>query len=223
MSILSKKEQQVLDSQREILWLKRQVEQLEKEDNFKIQEIPEGTDENKIKEGIKTYRTHVNEMKVQLDLVTLRNKKREGVAKAYDEHYFTLKALYPDRVGHTELEIKKKTEQLVNRRDELVSESLRVLEEIKEKQLGLTKIRGDVIKHHMENRDVMQRVNDLKQVVEGTGVSESTALLHRQIREQKNYIATLRAAISGLIMESDIDWVKDPKAFSIMTKAGEDL
>ncbi|KAI7887245.1 uncharacterized protein EV154DRAFT_567388 [Mucor mucedo] len=75
----------------------------------------------------------------------------------------------------------------------------------------------------MENRDVMQRVNDLKQVVESTGVSESTALLHRQIREQKNYIATLRAAISGLIMESDIDWVKDPKAFSIMTKAGEDL
>lgn len=180
MNILTKKEQKVLDSQRELLWLKRQVEQLEKEDKFEIQEIPERTDENDIKEGIKTYRSHINEMKVQLDLATLRNKKREEIAKANNEHYFTQKALFPGRVSHSELGIKKITEQRLNYRDELVSESLLVLQEIKEMQLELTKTRGDVIKHHLENREAMQRVNDLKQLVEKREDSESTAILHRQ-------------------------------------------
>lgn len=180
MSILSKKEQKVLDSHREILWLKRQIEHYEKEDQFEVQEIPEDVDEKSIKDGILTYRKHINEMKIQLDLATLRNKKREEIAKAIDEHYFTLKAIYPERAGHSEMEIKRITEQHVNNRDKLVSEFMHVLEELNEKKLELTKVQGDIIKQHLANRQVMQRVDDLQQGVENMDIQENTTVLHQQ-------------------------------------------
>lgn len=180
MSILSKKEQKVLDSHREILWLKRQIGQLEQEDKFETQDIPEDTDQESIKEGINTYRSHINDMRVQLDLATLRNSKREEILKAIDEHYFTIKALYPERIGHHELEIKKTTEQYVNKRDELVTEFMNVLDALKEQKLELTQIQGDIIKQHLVNRQVMKRVTDLEQGNENTNELESTKKLHQQ-------------------------------------------
>lgn len=163
MSTLSKKEQQILDSHREIIWLKRQIEQYEKENTFQIQEIPEDTDSESIKEGIQTYRKHINAMRVQLGLATLRNKKRQEIAKAIDEHYFTTKALYPERTGHYELKSKKMTESQVNKRDDLVTEFMTLLNEFNQQESELTQLQGDIIKQHLMNRQIMDRITKLEQ------------------------------------------------------------
>ncbi|KAI9247079.1 hypothetical protein EDC94DRAFT_366797 [Helicostylum pulchrum] len=196
MGILTNKEKEVLAGHREILWLKRQIEQLEKEDEFVEPEIAEEADEENIKNGVKMYRSHINSMRVQLDLATLRNKNKEEIAKAIDEHYFTIKSLYTEPSDPLDRQIKKVTNDSIDQRDELVSRFMRALKELNENELELTNLQQETIKRHLENREILRRTFLLQEEIDSIPITERTSELHELVKEQKNYIATIRGVLS---------------------------
>ncbi|CAO3652068.1 unnamed protein product [Mucor hiemalis] len=110
MSILSKKEQQVLDSQREIAWLKRQIKQFEEENQAEEAVIPNSATLENVQDSLNVYREHVNKMKSELNVYVQYNKSKEEATKAVDEQHFTLNALYPAPSNHHNMKLKKATE-----------------------------------------------------------------------------------------------------------------
>ncbi|KAG2231459.1 hypothetical protein INT48_007532, partial [Thamnidium elegans] len=196
MSILTNKEKEILAGHREILWLKRQIEQLEREDVFVEPEIPEETDPDNIKNGVKMYRSHINSMRTQLDLATLRNKNKEEIAKAIDEHYFATKSLYSEPSDHSDNRIKNVTTSNINQRDELVSRFMEVFKQLNENELELTNLQQETIKRHLENREISRRTFLLQEEINSIPVTDRTRELHELVKEQKNYIATIRGVLS---------------------------
>lgn len=178
MNILTNKEEEVLSGHREIVWLKRQIEQLEKEDEFVEPEVSEEADEENIKNGVKMYRGHINSMRIQLDLATLRNKNKEEIAKAIDEHYFTTKSLYSEPSDPSDTLIKEVTTNIITQRDKLVSKFMQVLKELNEKELELTDLQQKTIERHLENREIVRRTFQLQEEIDSIPLTERAIELH---------------------------------------------
>lgn len=222
MAILSKKEQQVLDSQREIAWLKRQIKQYEEENQAEEAVIPESATLENVQDSLNVYREHVNKMKSELDVYVQYNKSKEEATKAVDEQHFTLDALYPAPSDHHKMKVKKATEDLINKRDKMTTQILKLLEEYNQHKLELTQLQKDIIQQHITNRQLLKDIHTLKENPT-TETEGPLADLRQSIKEQKDYISTIRGVLNGLILESGVDWMNDEHLFSVITRIGEPI
>lgn len=162
--VLSSKEKQVLDSQRELLWLKRQIHQYEEEDKAEKAVIPEEASRADIIDTMPLYRAHINEMRGELDILTQYNNSKETLLEALNESHYAIKALYPERSDHHDMEIKKLTQDLIDQRDELVLQFFLVQKELEARKNELTKLQHQVLQQHETNRGHMEKIKELKEI-----------------------------------------------------------
>jgi hypothetical protein len=160
--ILSNKEKQLLNSYREIQWVKRRIAQLEEEDKADKLDIPDTATAENIKESAILYKQHINEMRSELDMLTQYNKSKEAITTVIDEHHLAIKALYPEPTDHHHMELKKTTEEYINKRDDLVLEFFSVLKTLDEKKLEYTRLQRLVIQEHLRNKDTVQHIKALQ-------------------------------------------------------------
>lgn len=163
MSILSSKEKQVLDSQREIEWLKRKIQQLTEEDCSEEVSIPDSATKENVQDSLSIYKDHVNKMKSELDVYIQYNKSKEEAIKVINEQHHTIDALYPEPSNHHEMKKKKLIEDYINQRDKLVTECLNLLQEYNVHKIELTQIQKEIIQQHLTNREALTKIKSFKQ------------------------------------------------------------
>ncbi|KAI9364741.1 hypothetical protein BD770DRAFT_378896 [Pilaira anomala] len=165
---LTNKEQKIIDTHREILWLKRQIEEYEDEDKIELPEVSEETEEN-IKNGIDMYSNHINSMRVQIEIATLRNKNQEAILKALFERCFLRNALFSDK------EVKK----YINQRDKFVNKFMALYLTLKENTSELTKLQMESMQLHTENQERSRKVLELKREIDDIIMTGNTKGLHQ--------------------------------------------
>lgn len=163
---ITRKEKQLLDSQREIQWIKRQIEQAEQEERADQEAhkyvIPLDATEEHVEESIQDTKAKIDELKSEYDMLCQFNKSKEALAKAVNYQHFTLEALYPKLSDHESMEIKKATEEQINTRDEYVVQFMKTLEKINKKKKELTEIQQKIMRQHEKNKDVSTKVETLR-------------------------------------------------------------
>lgn len=159
---ITRKEKQLLDSQREIQWIKRQIEAAEQEERANQEAhkyvIPDGATEEHVEESIQDTKAKIDELKSEYDMLCQFNKSKEALAKAVNYQYFTLEALYPRQSDHESMEIKKATEKQINTRDEYVVQFMKTLKQINKKKKELTEIQQKIMRQHEKNKDTFTKV-----------------------------------------------------------------
>ena len=158
MDDLSNKEKRVLESHREILWLKRQIKQLQYEENAEEISIPESATLENVLDSLNIYKDHINKMKVELDNHVQQNTTKNEAIRVVDEHNQVMEALYPEPTDHQARQLKQRTEDCIHRRDRLVSQFLRLVEEYNTHNVELTQIQREVIQRHRTNRQIMNDI-----------------------------------------------------------------
>ncbi|GAN03883.1 hypothetical protein MAM1_0050c03339 [Mucor ambiguus] len=163
---ITRKEKQLLDSQREIQWIKRQIEQIEQEERANQEAhkyaIPEDATEEHVEESIQETKAKIDELKSEYDMLCQFNKSKEALAKAVDHQYFTLEALYPKPSDHESMEIKRATEEQINTRDEYVVQFMKTLKQLNRKKKELTEIQQKIMRQHEKNKDISTKVETLR-------------------------------------------------------------
>ena len=111
--LLTPKEKQVLDSQREIDWLKRQIEEYEQalepapEPDTMLSTVRnmEGDQENSNPvDTIELHKDVIDELREKLDVMTQFNLSKNSLTQAIDASHNVLKAFYPGNVDHDSFE-----------------------------------------------------------------------------------------------------------------------
>lgn len=156
--ILTAKEKLLLDSQREIDWLKRQIEQFEEEDQVEKATIPQRFSREDFLATYPVYQAHINELRGELDILTQYNTSKETLLEAINESHFALKALYPERTDHYDTEIKKLTQDLINQRDALITQFFTIQHVIEEKKTALIEKQRELMHQYEVNRETMSKI-----------------------------------------------------------------
>lgn len=165
---LTNKEQKILDTHREILWLKRLIEEYEGEDNIELPEVLEETEED-IKNGIDMYCNHINSMRVQMEIATLRNKNQEAIVKALFERCFLRNALFSDK------EVKK----YINQHDKFVNKFMELYSTLNENTSELNKLQMESLQLHAENQEWSRKVSELKQELDAIVMTDNVKRLYQ--------------------------------------------
>ncbi|KAI8967817.1 hypothetical protein BDF20DRAFT_1004671 [Mycotypha africana] len=236
-SLLTNKEKQILASLREIQWLRRRIAELQQNEmasnKARSFTIPSDADRLHVNDGIMAYERLVDKQQEALQDINQVNQTQERLLNLLDKQYFTVEALYPDRsdnkktFDHATREIKSKTEEKVRKRDGLVIQFMRVLEELNQYKRELTEVQSQIIQQHKKNREMMQRVDDLRdqktRAVDASEQDPETAALLKAIQDKKEQIAVTRGVLTGLILESGIRWEEDERWLAAILRMGETL
>ncbi|CAI2163060.1 11383_t:CDS:2 [Funneliformis geosporum] len=122
--------------------------------------------------------------------------------------------------------------EMINKRDLLVSEFLKSHQELLKVQNDLTNLKKAVIARHRENRTVMTKINELisnpiEKYYENSGNNRAKTL---QLKSLTNDLANARSKreiarniLQGLILESGVDWVNDEHLLKLMLMIGEEI
>jgi DNA repair exonuclease SbcCD ATPase subunit len=158
MNSITDKEKQILNSHREILWLKRQIERYEQDDktltDFEESTIPETATDAHVEDSIEQFKQHIDRMRTNFDMVCQFNQTKDVVAKTLQNQHFTLQALYPERSDHHNMELKKVTEERINERDELASKFVALLHNLNKKKAALVQVQRNIMRQHQLNREL---------------------------------------------------------------------
>lgn len=104
-SLLSKKEQHILDNQMEINWLKRQIEQ-RKQDYEAYATIKKNVEElgdDQVQEQLEYYLQQVEALRVNMDIMGQFNLSKDRIGMNLDDNHYSLEAQYPQHGGADEL------------------------------------------------------------------------------------------------------------------------
>ncbi|KAL9553103.1 hypothetical protein MBANPS3_003446 [Mucor bainieri] len=224
---ITKKEKQLLDSQREIQWIKRQIEQIEQEERANEEAhkyvIPDDATEEHVEESIQETRAKIDELKSEYDMLCQFNKSKEALVKAINHQHFTLEALYPKPSDHQSMEIKRATDEQINTRDDYVVQFMKTLKKINKKQRELTEIQQKIIRQHEENRDISTKVETWRSNKRKQNVNPEATELMQAMNAKRDQIALVRGVLNGIILESGIAWDEDERWLNTMLRIGNTL
>ncbi|KAI7849427.1 hypothetical protein BDC45DRAFT_540148 [Circinella umbellata] len=240
--LLTPKEKQVLDSQREIDWLKRQIEQYEQaleptpEPDTMLSTVRDILDDEEHSNPVDTIEKHkdvIDELREKLDVMTQFNLSKNSLTQAIDASHNVLKALYPGNVDHDSFERSREIKIKINERDELTSLFLKGFEQLRKVKTELTQTQAKIIESHQENRELVQSIQDAK--------NEALLEFERQANDERDIMASqvtdrserlsdhqhrleiARNVLMGLILESDINWTNDDHYLQVMQEIGDEL
>ncbi|CAG8442783.1 4048_t:CDS:2 [Funneliformis mosseae] len=122
--------------------------------------------------------------------------------------------------------------EMINKRDLLVSEFLKSHQELLKVQYELTNLKKAVIARHRENRTLMMQINEfiskpIEKYYENSGNNQAVTL---QLKSLSNDLANARAKreivrniLQGLILESGVDWANDEHLLNLILIIGEEI
>ncbi|KAI9491858.1 hypothetical protein BDB00DRAFT_467870 [Zychaea mexicana] len=186
--LLTPKEKQVLDSQREIDWLKRQIQQYEQ----KLDSSPDLESMLSLKPSeedntIESHKETIDELREKLDVMTQFNLSKDSLTNAVDASHNVLRSLYRGLVDHDSFERSRAVKVKIDERDELTSLFLTGYEQLRKAKNELALTQAKIIDCHQENRELMQTLRDLKeqamQEMEQLEQSEEGAILASQVTD----------------------------------------
>ncbi|EIE87987.1 hypothetical protein G6F46_010245 [Rhizopus delemar] len=192
MNSITKKEKQILNSHREILWLQRQIEEYEQEEDPDF-ELPETITEQNIDEHLTQYSDHISELRSEVDLLAQLNQLKEKLASNIDAQYFTEKALYPKTSNQVNL-LDKLTEEKINERDAKVVEFFNLLKQFTVKKYELTRLQSELIQQHIKNKETIKEIQELKQN-DFSKAQVDHQTLSQGITESLNHLSTVRGVL----------------------------
>ncbi|KAI8077869.1 uncharacterized protein BX664DRAFT_45377 [Halteromyces radiatus] len=239
-SILSKKEQHILDNQLEIDWLKRQIEQRKQRDlgtYSAIKEKIQNMTDEQVQEKLRAYPEHVAAIRVRMDIMAQYNLSKDRISENLDDSHYILDSLYPRDTLTDEPSdlLKLQVQDLVVYRDKLVVEKMQLLEQLNEIQNRLTYLSAQAIVKYQENGQLVMNLDRVKQqavleqqqIENGTpaqgSVTSSQPTQERAIEKLhdiKNRLEIAKNVLMGLILESSIDWASDRKWSRVMLQLG---
>ncbi|KAI8997720.1 hypothetical protein BDB01DRAFT_714207 [Pilobolus umbonatus] len=161
---LTNKEKKIVDSEREILWLKRQIEQYETESTPDKDDIhiPAVATSEHVEESVNIYRTHINSVRLQLDILSQFNLTKDELTKNIDYQHFTVESLYPKQSAFSDTDRIQWIQDKIKERDELVVEFMNILNDLNQKKLQLNNVQKSIIDQHIVNREIVTRINESK-------------------------------------------------------------
>ncbi|CAG8610866.1 1815_t:CDS:2, partial [Paraglomus occultum] len=115
--------------------------------------------------------------------------------------------------------------ELVEERDQYVSEFLLMHQELVKVQSELSKVQLAIIARHEDNRELMKEINDafdISKTASSSTNSEAKALQksHKDVIAKRDII---RNVLQGLVLESGVRWTKDGHLLNIMLMIGQEL
>ncbi|KAL7336272.1 hypothetical protein PS15p_201628 [Mucor circinelloides] len=224
---ITKKEKQILDSHREILWIKRQIEQIEQEETANREAhkyvIPDDATEEHVQESIRDTKAKIDELKSEYDMLCQFNRSKEALAKSVNHQHFTLEALYPKISDHDAMEIKRATEEQINTRDEHIVQFMKTLKLLNKKKTELTEIQQKIMRQHEKNKDISSKVDALRSNRQTQHANPEATELLQAMNAKRDQISLIRGVLNGIILESGIAWDEDERWFNTMLRIGDTL
>ncbi|KAI9022308.1 hypothetical protein CLU79DRAFT_752143 [Phycomyces nitens] len=154
--LLTLKERQILDSQREIDWLKRQIEKYE--NDLETPAAPTSTESHDVNEDLVRYKSRVEELRSQVNAFSQFNLGKNHIVQNLEASYFTRQALYPDSSDHAKIMQSQPIQAAIDKRDALVVEFLKAFEELRLVKDQLAALERQVLVLHQENRQQMESI-----------------------------------------------------------------
>ncbi|SAL95295.1 hypothetical protein [Absidia glauca] len=241
--LLSKKEQHILDSQMEIEWLQRQIEQRKQGfDSFAAnkENVAQLTDKQVLDE-LAIYSEKVEHTRVDMDIMSQYNLCKDRIVTNVDDNHYTLNALYPHLKPQSygfDSEKIQQIQSLVMQRDKLAVEEMQLLEELDNIENQTMRLHTQIIEHHQDNQQLgadlatakeQQQQEQRQEPASQWRNTETASVVSSQatgdfnvdkLRDIQNRLETSKNILMGLILESGIDWASDSKWSRVMLFIG---
>ncbi|CDS10440.1 hypothetical protein LRAMOSA03116 [Lichtheimia ramosa] len=141
--VLTNKEKQVLASQREIEWLRRQIDQ------YQSALAPAPTESNDDAE--QDLCNTIDRLRAELDVMTQFNLSRKCMTRNLDASYHTLNTLYAGPSDHDSMERRRLVTEKLQERDELTVVILRIVDQLKKARVQLAKTQAKVMEQENDS------------------------------------------------------------------------
>ncbi|ORZ21639.1 hypothetical protein BCR42DRAFT_196555 [Absidia repens] len=238
-SLLSKKEQLILDNQMEIAWLERQIEQRKQDyESFAtMKRTVEEFNDDQIEEQVQHCLERVDSLRVSMDIMTQFNLSKDRMGINLDDNHYSVAAQYPqhnDDFRNTEaLQI----QGFLMKRDKLVVEEMQLLDQLANIQKQVAHLHSQTITKYQENQQLWTRLGTTQQRVERQAAQEpliqsqaqaqsvsssqhTTEKAIEKLHDVLNRLEIAKNVLIGLILESDIDWASHRKWSRVMIQLG---
>ncbi|KAI7879471.1 hypothetical protein K492DRAFT_208248 [Lichtheimia hyalospora FSU 10163] len=216
-AVLTNKEKQVLDSQREIEWLRRQIDQYQRA----LATEPSESDNHTEHDLCNT----IDRLRAELDVMTQFNLSRKCLTRNLDASYHTLNTLFSGPSDHDSMERRRLVTERLQERDELTVLILRIVDQLKKARVQLTKTQAKVMDTHIINRQLVQAIQRVRnQRSEGIAREASQITVRPEVMDDMvNRLEIARNVLMGLMLESGIDWANDERWLQVMLKLGDQV
>ncbi|KAG0338624.1 hypothetical protein BG000_003670 [Podila horticola] len=166
----------------------------------------------------------VDELKQELaTLASMESVKAKVLNHAYG-YQVVLKELYGTKDQDQD---DRSLSAAIHKRDTAVTEYLHLYQELQKQRTELSMSQMKVLNCQDENRALLQTLNaETAALKEATASQDSTSnrRMAKRIEEDLKNVTIKHSVVSnvllGLLLESDIDWSKDPHYVSLMLKLG---
>ncbi|KAF7728423.1 hypothetical protein EC973_006101 [Apophysomyces ossiformis] len=236
---LTKKERQVLDSQREIDWLQRKIQQYEQAlaspsspslPSSSSSSLRSSLPDIPTEEDLLHYKSRVDGLRNQLDVIAQFNLSKDCMTRNLDASHFARCALYPIDADYNQLQRSQQVEDAIHERDALVTEFMQQLDQLQKLKIKLANTQRQITETHLENRQLMISLqqtnegdmNDRTSSVSLTSSQDPDGLAER-VHEMRDRLEIARNVLIGLILESNIDYIEDDYLSSVMQRLGNEL
>ncbi|KAG0027645.1 hypothetical protein BGZ81_005416 [Podila clonocystis] len=217
-------EEQVLQLADHEAWLDMQIGELQ----FALDHDPETTlqEAESGEETPQQLQRNVDELKQELaTLASLGSVKTKVLSHAY-AYQVVLKELYGAK-DQVQGQDERSLSAAIHKRDTAVTEYLHLYQELQKQRTALSMTQMKVLNCQDENRALLQTLNtETAALKEATASQDSTSnrRMAKRIEEDLKNVTIKHSVVSnvllGLLLESDIDWSKDPHYVSLMLKLG---
>ncbi|KAI9316444.1 hypothetical protein BX666DRAFT_243662 [Dichotomocladium elegans] len=163
-SIVSNKERQILESQREIEWLKRQIknyEQIMTEPSPDEQRTNEEPSVDQSNDPLIQQQSKIDRIRTDLEVITQWNLSKDLLTRNFDASHYILQTLYAKPSDHDTMERSRKVKDKIDERDMLTAEILKTLNTLSEIKRELAQTQKEILASHNENRQVMKNIHAL--------------------------------------------------------------
>ncbi|KAL0086684.1 hypothetical protein F4703DRAFT_1927546 [Phycomyces blakesleeanus] len=219
--ILTSKERQILNSQREIDWLQRQIQKYEKD--FETPAPSTSNVSHDVNEDLVRYKARVDELRSEVSAFSQFNLGKNHIVQNLEASHFTRQALYPDM------------QVAIDKRDALVVEFMKEFEELRAIKEQLSVVERQVLALHQENRQQMESIEMVTGIplTGPIGSSDMSSQLSSEgsqgrmrqdgLKDMQYHLEVTRNVLLKLIMESNIDWASDPHWLEVVLRIGTEL
>ncbi|CAO3612119.1 unnamed protein product [Cunninghamella blakesleeana] len=249
ISLISKKEQQIIDNQIEIDWLKQQIQQKKKmlathtDSTTTVAETIKNLTDEQVNEEISTFTDRLAEIRIRMDIMTQFNLNKIRIKEVLENGHFTLDTLYPlNLLDDIQQSKRDQMELLIKERDDLIMEVMAIQQQLKDIQIKTARLQAHIVEGHQENKSLMEIFERVK--LESKKPSNSTSYSGpfpesilsdkmsvsssqftndrsiEKLNEIKNRLEIARNVLMGIILESNIDWAGSRKWSKVMMHIG---
>ncbi|KAF9212874.1 hypothetical protein BGZ59_006212 [Podila verticillata] len=218
-------EEQVLQLADHEAWLDMQIEELQ----FALNHDPDtlqGAESGE--ETPQQLQDNIDKLKQELaSLASMESVKTKVLNHAYG-YQVVLKELYSTKdQDQNQNQDDRSLSGAIYKRDMAVTEYLILCQELQQQRKDISMTQIKVLDCQDENRTLLQLLNtETAALKEATASQDSTSnrRMAKRIEEDLKNVTIKHSVVSnvllGLLLESDIDWSKDPHYVSLMLKLG---